>query len=148
MRTGRLRISRGHQEAVRETPPPLMLVPAEPSPAPSSPPATPDYQIVHDRLTALERLTRLFELGALSAAEFASEKALILAMPTDELLLTAPAPVGFVPAAPRAPARGPSLLGRMLHWKLLAFSVVVGLALSWFVQPSETRHLFLHLLGN
>ena len=110
MRTGRLSISRGHQLQGEPVafPPQLTLVPqsAEPSQAPVSalgqaPPASPDYQVVHDRLSALERLTRLFELGALSADEFAAEKALILALPADELMLSAPAPVGFVPAGPR-----------------------------------------------
>src|SRR5690349_16333229 len=117
MRTGRLSISRGHQLQGEPAafPPQLALVPqpAEPAPAPmnvppQAPPASPDYQLVHDRLTALERLTCLFELGALSAEEFAAEKALVLALPADELVLRQPAPVGFVPAAPRRPARGPS----------------------------------------
>jgi hypothetical protein len=137
MRTGRLSISRGHQ--LQETPdkgpappPHLMLVP----------PASADYQIVHDRLTALERLTRLFELGALSAEEFAAEKALILALPADELVLRDLAPVHFVPAAPRqAPQRGPSLIGRMLSWKFLLFSLVVGLGFSFVTQPNETQRL-------
>src|SRR5436305_12454074 len=107
MRTGRLSISRGHQLQGEPVafPPQLTLVPqpAEPSPAPVSvleqaPPASPDYQLVHDRLSALERLTRLFEIGALSAEEFAAEKALILALPAAELGLRTPAPVRFVPA--------------------------------------------------
>ena len=159
MRTGRLSISRGHQ--LKESPvaaaPQLTLVPqpAEPGPAPVSAPdlaapVTPDYHVVHDRLTALERLTRLFELGTLSAEEFASEKALILALPADELVLRDLAPVHFVPAAPRRPAAGPSLLGRMLSWKFVLFSLAVGLAFSFATQPDETRRLFdqtLRLLG-
>ena len=102
MRTGRLSISRGHQlqgEPVA-IPPQLTLVPqpAGSGPAPVSvleraPPASPDYQLVHDRLTSLERLTRLFELGALSAEEFAAEKALVLGLPADELVLRTLAPV-------------------------------------------------------
>ena len=117
MRTGRLSISRGHQlQSEPVAPPPhLTLVPppAEPPPASVSapeqaPPVTPDYAAVQDRLDALERLARLFELGALSAEEFAHEKALILALPADELLLRAPAPVHFVPAEPRL-RRGPLL---------------------------------------
>ncbi|MEA3030571.1 MAG: hypothetical protein QOG13_1896 [Sphingomonadales bacterium] len=139
MRTGRLSISRGHQ--LQETPD------RDPAPPPPHltlvPPASADYQIVHDRLTALERLTRLFELGTLSAEEFAAEKALILALPADELVLRDLAPVHFVPVAPRrAPQRGPSLLGRMLSWKFVLFSLVVGLAFSFATQPNETRHLF------
>jgi hypothetical protein len=111
-----------------------------------APPASPDYQLVHDRLTALERLTRLFELGALSAEEFAAEKALILSLPADELVLRTPAPVGFVPAAPRRPPPGPSLLGRMLGWKFLLFSLVVGLAFSFAAQPVQTTRLFEQIL--
>src|SRR5947208_7118298 len=136
MRTGRLSISRGHQlqgEPVA-IPPQLVLVPqpAEPRSAPvpvphQAPPASPDYQLVHDRLSALERLARLFELGALSAEEFAAEKAVVLALPADELLLSHPAPVSFVPAAPRTPARGPSLLGRLFGWKFLLLSLAAGL---------------------
>lgn len=155
MRTGRLSISRGHQlqgEPVA-IPPQLTLVPqpAEPRPAPVSvleqaPPASPDYHLVHDRLTSLERLTRLFEIGALSAEEFAAEKALILGLPADELILRIPAPVGFVPAAPRRPARGPSLLGRMLGWKFILFSLVAGLGFSFAAQPRETTHLFEQVL--
>jgi hypothetical protein len=142
MRTGRLSISRGHQlhetpdrdrDPAQSLPPHLTLVP----------PATADYHIVHDRLTALERLARLFELGTLSAEEFAAEKALILALPADELVLRDLAPVHFVPAAPRRAAqRGPSLLGRMLGWKFVLFSLVVGLAFSFATQPNETRRLF------
>jgi len=101
MRTGKLVISRGYQTA---EPPHLSLVPAEPAAAPTiehAPPASPEYHLVHDRLTSLERLTRLFEQGALSADEFAAEKLLILGLPADEFLLRDAAPVGFVPVAGR-----------------------------------------------
>jgi hypothetical protein len=151
MRTGRLSISRGHQlqgTPDDPAPPPLTLVPQPAPPAPA--PASPDYHAVHDRLTSLERLTRLFELGALSAEEFAAEKALILALPADELVLRDAAPVHFVPAAPRRPRRGPSLIGRMLNWKFLLFSLVVGFAFSFATQPNETERLLeqtLRLLG-
>jgi hypothetical protein len=146
MRTGRLSISRGHQ--LQETPeqsapPQLRLVPP---PAEQAVPASPDYHVVHDRLTSLERLTRLFELGALSAEEFAAEKALILALPADELVLRDIAPVHFVPAAPRRPRRGPSLIGRMLNWKFLLFSLVVGIGFSFATQPNETQRLFDQIL--
>jgi hypothetical protein len=107
-----------------------------------APPASPDYHVVHDRLTSLERLTRLFELGTLSAEEFAAEKALILGLPADELVLNMLAPVGFVPAAPRRSAQGPSLLGRMLGWKFLLFSLAAGLGLSFATQPRETSQMF------
>lgn len=142
MRTGKLAISRGHQWS--ETPH-LALVPeaAEPRPAPApTAPASPDYHLVHDRLTALERLTRLFEQGTLSGEEFAAEKRVILGLPADELVLREAAPVGFVPAAPRRPQCGPSLLGRMLSWRFLLFSLVMGLGFSFAAQPDETLRFF------
>jgi hypothetical protein len=148
MRTGRLSISRGHQlEGIPETASPrLKLVQrpaeapaaAEPQPAPprpEPPPVSPDYHVVHDRLTALERLTRLREAKMLSAEEFAAEKALILALPADEILLWNPAPVQVPPASQQ---RGPSLVGRMLGWKFLLFSLSVGLAFSYAAQPNMT----------
>ena len=143
MRTGRLSISRGHEllGTPDEPAPKLTLVQPAAAPEPAAP-ASPDYHLVHDRLTSLERLTRLFELGALSAEEFAAEKALILALPADELVLRVPAPVHFAPAAPRRPLRGPSLVGRMLNWKFLLFSLVVGLGFSYATQPNETARLF------
>jgi hypothetical protein len=151
MRTGKLSISRGHQlqgTPEQPAPPQLTLVP-EP---PVAEPVTPDYAALHDRLTSLERLARLFELGALSAGEFAAEKALILALPADELVLREAAPVHFVPAAPRERirSRGPSLLGRMLNWKFLLFSLVVGVGFSFATQPNETQRFFdqmLRLIG-
>jgi len=151
MHRGKLSISRGHElqgPPEPPAPPQLTLVPARPV----AEPVTPDYAAVHDRLTSLERLTRLFELGALSAEEFAAEKALILALPADELVLREAAPVHFVPAAPRERirARGPSLLGRMLSWKFLLFSLVVGLGFSYATQPNETQRLLdqiLRLIG-
>ena len=144
MRTGRLSISRGHElEGMPDRASPrlkLVQEPAEPVSAPvpqrsEAPPVSPDYHAVHDRLTALERLTRLRESGVLSAKEFAAEKALILALPAEEMLLCNPAPVHFVPAAPRS---GPSLIGRMLGWKFLLFSLCVGLAFSYAAQPNTT----------
>ena len=154
MRMGRLSISRGHRfgESADESPPRLALVrqPDEPAPvaAPAPPEAakpaavSPDYHLVHDRLTSLERLTRLFELGALSAEEFAAEKTLILALPADELVLRDSAPVHFVPAAPRRPQRGPSLVGRMLSWQFLLVSLILGLGFSFVAQPDQTLRFF------
>lgn len=140
MRTGKLAISRGHQVA---EPPHLALVPAEPlSVRAPEPPASPDYHLVHDRLTSLERLTRLFEQGALTGEEFASEKLLILGLPADELVLRDAAPVHFVPAEPRRPQPGPSLVGRMLSWKFLVLSLVVGFGFSFGTQPDETIRFF------
>ncbi|TMJ18893.1 MAG: hypothetical protein E6G92_03450 [Alphaproteobacteria bacterium] len=90
---------------------------------------------MHDRLTALERLTRLHESQFLSAEEFAAEKALILALPADEILLCEPAPA----RSEREPhARGPSLIGRILGWKFLLFSLSAGLAFSYAAQPGMT----------
>jgi len=147
MRTGRLSISRGHQLSGAPegpVPPQLTLVPVPPAPEPISP----DYHAVHDRLTSLERLTRLFESGALSAEEFAAEKALILALPADELVLREAAPVHFVPAAPqRIRSRGgPSLVGRMLNWKFVLFSLVVGIGFSFATQPNETQRFLDQML--
>jgi hypothetical protein len=144
MGTGRLSISRGHQLQGGGH---LALVPAVAA-EPAPPPSTPDYLVVHDRLTALERLTRLHEQGALSAEEFAAEKRLILGLPADELLLSDPAPVHFVPAAPRRPARGPSLIGRMLNWKFLLFALAAGLAFSYAAQPDETVRLFEQMVAS
>ena len=148
MRTGRLSISRGHQlETAPETASPrlrLVQKPAEapvkeePAPVPQraeSPPVSPDYLAIHDRLTALERLTRLRESGVLSAKEFTAEKALILARPADEILLCNPAPDHLVPTPP---APGPSLVGRMLGWKFLLFSLCASLAFSYAAQPNMT----------
>jgi hypothetical protein len=148
MRTGRLSISRGHElEGMPDRASPrlkLVREPAEPVSAsvpqrPDAPPVSPDYHAVHDRLTALERLTRLRESKFLSADEFAAEKALILALPADEILLCdpapAPAPAQIAPA-PRPP--GPSLIGRMLGWRFVLFSLSVGLAFSYAAQPNVT----------
>jgi hypothetical protein len=151
MRTGRLSISRGHQltgAPEEPAPPQLSLVPQS-APVEQAPaPASPDYHLVHDRLTSLERLARLLGQGALSAEEFAAEKALILALPADELVLREAAPVHFVPAAPRQriKARGPSLIGRLLNWKFLLFSLVVGLGFSFVAQPNETQRFFDQIL--
>ena len=142
MRTGKLAISRGHQIT---DPPHLALVPAAPVAVPAAqhaPPASPDYHLVHDRLTALERLTRLRELGALSVEEFAAEKLLILGLPGDEFVLREAAPVHFVPAEPRRPTRGPSLVGRMLSAKFLIFSLAAGLGFSLVAQPDVTLRFF------
>lgn len=141
MRTGKLAISRGHQ---LPDPRHLALVAEEsvsvPEPAPAPP--APDYQRVHDRLTALERLTRLYELGALTADEFIDEKALILGRAAGDQAAYPVAPVHFVPAAPRRPQRGPSLVGRMLSWQFLLLSLVVGLAFSFATQPDTTLRFF------
>jgi hypothetical protein len=149
MRTGRLSIGRGHGDGALPLPagPRLRLVPTEtrlPKPGGASPPETPapatlDYHLVHDRLTALERLTRLHEQGALSAEEFTAEKGAILRLPAEELVLRAE-------AAPPSSARieqprGPSLIGRLLNWRFLPVGMAAGLGLSWYAQPRETLAL-------
>ena len=110
-----------------------------PEPAPAGPRAVPapaepaaDLHLVHHRLVALERLTALHEKGVLSPEEFAAEKALVLRIPADELVL-----------APHAalPPRGPSLLGRLLNPKLIVAGVAAGLALSAYTQPQELAAL-------
>ena len=170
MRTGKLNISRGHQfgEAASSTPR-LALVPREepagpapvkvaqrdapPVPAPAAPvaeilppaPASPEYLFVHDRLTAIERLTRLRDQGALTEAEYAAEKAIVLGLPADELVLHAPAPADL-PAAPPRLARGPSLLARLLDWRFVPFAMAAGLGLSYAAQPRETLRFFDEML--
>jgi hypothetical protein len=152
MAAGQRSISRGHQaEAARAVAPrlargsrPQAKVQAEPvaEPAQLPAPASPEYRRVHARLTALERLTRLFEQGALSAEEFAAEKALVLKLPADELLLVeaASGSPGALPS--QASPRGPSLLGRLLSWKVLPAGLAAGLALSYASQPRETTRFF------
>jgi len=147
MRTGKLAISRGHSSC---EPSHLALVPAEaaeprPQPAPPAPLASPDYQRVNDRLTALERLTRLYEQGVLTADEFIDEKALILGRSAGDQDRIHAGPVHFVPAAPRAPQRGPSLVGRMLSWRFALFSLIVGIGFSFAVQPDTTTRFFTQL---
>lgn len=95
----------------------------------SAAPRTLDYHLMHDRLTALERLARLRDSGILSDDEFTAEKARILHLPADELVLK-----GGMEAK-----RGPSLLGRILNWKLLLLAGLVGIGFSAVVQPQETQ---------
>ena len=138
MRTGRLNISRGQpQEATEESPPPhlaLVRQVAEIAPVSESV-AAPDLVTVHARLTALERLVRLYEQGALSIEEFAAEKLLILGEPPRMT------PVHFVPAEPRRRPRGPSLLGRMLSWQFLLLCLLAGIGLTYATQPEATNRL-------
>lgn len=135
MRTGKLAIGRGHPSS---EPPHLALVPAEAEAAP------PRHDLVEHRLTSLERLTRLYEQGVLTADEFIDEKALILGRRAAEHVEGA-APVHFVPAAPRAAQHGPSLVGRMLGWRFLLLSLVVGITFSFAIQPDTTSRFFTQL---
>ncbi|WP_206185297.1 SHOCT domain-containing protein [Sphingosinicella sp. CPCC 101087] len=176
MRTGKLSIGRGHQIGEATAPMPrLSLVPREepaacapvsvvqlktpPAPVPAAPsfeppaavPASPEYHLVHDRLTAIERLARLRDQGALSESEYEAEKALILALPADELLLHSAVPEPK-PSAFQGPhrAQGPSLLSRLLDWRLIILALAAGLGLSYAIQPRETLRFIdeaLRLLG-
>lgn len=139
MRTGRLSISRGHPQVVAEETPPahLALVPPASEPAPVAPPGraperAPDLQTINERLTALERLVRLYEQGALSIEEFEAQKRLIMGEPPRA------APVHFAPARPRPGKPGPSLLGRMLSWPFLLLCLIAGIGFSFATQPEAT----------
>lgn len=135
MRTGKLAISRGHHwaEPAEARPAPLAIVPSEPEPDAEPEVAEPGSASlglpIQERLDALERLVRLAEQGAFTPEEFAAEKALILGR----------APAEFVAAI--APRR-PSLLGRLMGWKLIPLGLAAGLGLSWFAQPTETQRVF------
>lgn len=130
MQARRLTISRGTEKAgaaprlVRET--------AAPPPRAQAAEPAADLHLVHHRLVALERLAALHEKGALSAEEFAAEKALVMRVPADELVLSPDAAL---------PVRGPSLLGRLFNPKLIAAGIVAGLALSAYTQPQELAAL-------
>jgi len=128
MRTGKLSISRG-RGPVEGAGPRLSIVPrGEPAPV------SPEYRPVHDRLSALERLARLHEQGALTDAEFAAEKMAILGDP-NELVLNEPL------LAPEPPRR-PTLMGRLFGWKIIPVGILAGLALSYASQPRETLRFF------
>ena len=136
--------------------PPPALVPAA---SPSVPAVCPEYSIVHDRLTAIERLARLREQGALSPEEFEIEKSVVLGLPADDLVLHQPA---LPPSAervrakeaalpgPRPPAHSPSLIGRLFGWHLIPLGLAAGLGFSFATQPQETWRFFdevIRLLG-
>ena len=91
---------------------------------------------VNARIVALERLTRLCEVGALTVDEFLVEKAAILGHRQSDLSIArapdAP-PISFHPAEPRRP-KGRSLAGR-LGWTLVPLGLVAGLALTAVSQP-------------
>ena len=102
---------------------------------PANDPPAADHALVHHRLAALERLTALLDKGVLTQSEFTAEKALVLRLPAEELILRA----GLPPSADR----GPSLLGRLFGWKLLVPGAALGFALSWYSDPDA----FLRLAG-
>jgi hypothetical protein len=117
-------ISRGYKSDAQAAPADRGQVPA--------PPCSADYHLVHDRLSMLERLTALRAAGTLGEEEFVAEKQRILALPGEELVLRSTA---------AAPHRAPSLIGRLLSWKLLALGVALGLGLAIFTQPDEALRL-------
>lgn len=124
-------ISRGYQddECAGSSPPePVMRTAA---------PMSIDYQLVHDRLTMLERLALLRTGGTLDEREFEAEKARILALPAEELVLR---PV-------LRPARSPSLIGRLLTWKLVVPGIVLGTTLGLFARPDAGADLLARIVG-
>jgi hypothetical protein len=131
MQGGKLMISRGLPAAAEAVPirrePEPRQAPAPPAER-TAPAASPDYHLIHYRLAALERLSVLRDRGALSADEFAAEKALVLRLPAEELEL------GREMAAVR---RGPSLLGRLFSPKFIAVGAAAGLCLSAFTAPQD-----------
>jgi hypothetical protein len=136
MQGGKLMISRGVPAAEQAVP--LGRRPEPPAQTPLQPalprndgPAS-DIHLVDYRLAALERLSRLRDRGALSLEEFAAEKALVLALPAGELEL--------VPEQILRP-RGPSLLGRLFGWKMLAAGAAAGLIFSYVTAPQDLMGL-------
>ena len=100
--------------------------------APAPPVCIADYQLVRERIDALERISLLRDIGVLDAEEFAAEKALVLRLPVEELLLD---------EDHMLPRRGPSLLGRLFGWKMLLTGAVVGLGLSAYTAPQDLAKL-------
>jgi hypothetical protein len=158
MAAGKIMISRGMAGGSEAAPvrpeqePKLRAVPSRPEPVrpelvpPEAPAArpdrpAPDCRLVNFRLEALERLSLLRDTGVLSAAEFEAEKRIVLRLPADapelaEERITKP--------------RGPSLLGRILGWKILLAGLIVGLGFVALTAPQEMAGLaerFSNLIG-
>lgn len=137
-------ISRGMPGAALEAPvraepePRLRAVPSQPELSPQAvaearrDSAAPDYQLVHFRLEAIERLCLLRDTGALSSAEYEAEKRLVLRLPVDEL---------DEARSSILPPRGPSLLGRILGWKIMLAGAAAGLGFVAFTAPQELAGL-------
>jgi hypothetical protein len=141
MSAGKLMISRGMPGAARAAParresqPRLRAVPAKPEAPghdepgrPGSAPLT--YHLVHFRLEALERLSRLRDSQALSPQEYEAEKSLVLRLPADSFVED-PIPAG----------RGPSLLGRLFGWSLILPGIAAGLGFVALTAPQELTGL-------
>ena len=140
MPTGRLNIARGHELEKARFAPPLVVEPEPLSPQGEPSWSPQHFQPIEDRLTALERLARLHREGLLSAEEYAAEKALLRG--GDEAI------AALAPAS--RPAPGPTLLGRIIRWPVLAIGLAAGLALAATSQPEASRGLFdqtLQLIG-
>lgn len=131
MRTGKLTISRGH-ELLRHREEQPAVQPVSFSPCRE----TGELHRIQVRLNALERLTRLFEQGAISLDEFKLEKSLVLRLTAEELLLTSAAPRDRPAPAP-IPAN-PSLLGRLLGWRSALLALVGAGAFQLWSQPEAT----------
>ncbi|MGZ8359370.1 MAG: hypothetical protein ACXWUX_02515 [Allosphingosinicella sp.] len=141
----RLQMVPREEPGFEAAPAPLSVAPIVATPVPPpAPPLSPEYHVVHDRLTALERLARLRDEGALTAREYAAEKALVLALPADELVLQEAAPrvpelaAEILPVAGSTLLQSPPLIDRFAGWKLLPLGLGAGLALSYASQPRET----------
>ena len=161
MRTGKLAISRGHGGREPSAPAPRLAIVSRGEPtAPHL--VSPEYQPLHDRLTALERLARLHQQNVLTDEEFAAEKALILDRhpdgaahwPDTSCLPGTTGHCGAVstrsmvdpvlnePLLVAESPRSPSLLGRLLSWKFIPVGIAAGLALSFAAQPQQTMRFF------
>jgi hypothetical protein len=140
MQGARLMISRGIPDAAEAVP--IRREPERPMPhaVPDAAPyrheaadlPAPDFHLLHYRLAALERLSALRDKGALSAEEFQAEKALVLRLPAEELVLD---------SSCELPPRGPSLLGRLFGWKLLIAGLAAGFGFVAFTAPQDLAHL-------
>jgi len=149
MQGGKVMISRGHEStgevvpitsSLRASPPASVEPESEPAriaPRDAFSPA-PDIQLVDYRIQALERLARLRDKGALDPDEYLAEKCLVLRLPAGE---------GEVSLTPSRRAKpGPSLVGRLFSWKLVALGAASGIAFIAATAPSDLVRLYETLL--
>jgi hypothetical protein len=143
MRTGKLTISRGHQMLQERVAAPGARPEAPVRPVSFTPCGdTSELHLIQVRLTALERLTRLVEQGAISLDEFKLEKSLVLRLTGEELLLTRAVPPLPPPAAP-----SPPLVARVPRWAILLGAPLVGVAAFLWAAPAEALAWFDLLAG-
>ena len=146
MNAGKASICRGHELDAARAGPRFAAVSGQGQPAAPLPPLpaslSADYGWIHERLSAVERLVRLYDQGALTSAEFAAEKAVILGGDVQAPLPARSQPVSFVPArtAAHVSRPGPSLIGRVLRWQIMLPGLVAGIVLSLVSQPEATVH--------